>query len=149
MQTMNSKTLVAAAMGLDRQTADTRTPGNALEAMGYSVVSLASFSPPSDFVNAAVETNADGILVFSLYRGGERDCHGFREICIEAGIGKIPVYFIGNLNDSTDDRRAAEKRILNMGFNRAFPAGTGTGDIVSALECDFAVSAGGYIKDHP
>ena len=149
MQTMNSKTLVAAAMGLDRQTADTRIPGNALEAMGYSVVSLASFSPPADFVNAAVETNAGGILVFSLYRGGERDCHGFREICIEAGIGKIPVYFIGNPNDSTDDWRAAEKRILNLGFDRAFPPGTGADDIVSALESDFLARAGGFLKGHP
>lgn len=149
MQPVESKTLIAAAIGLDRPTADTRIHGDALAAMGYNVVSLACFFPPADFVNAAVETNADGILVYSLHRGGEFDCRGFREICIEAGIGKILVYFIGNLNESTDDRRAAEGRILNMGFDRVFPSGTGTDDIVSAFEYDFLARAGGFLTGHP
>ena len=149
LQPMISKTLVAAAIGLDRQTADTRIHCHALEAMGYNVVSLASYSPPADFVNAAVETNAHGILVYSLHGRGELDCRGFRELCIEAGMGEIPVYFIDNPDDSTEDWRAAEKRILNTGFDRAFPSGTGTDDIVSALECDLLARASGFHTGHP
>lgn len=149
LQPMNSKTLVTATIGLDRQTSDTRIPGNALAAMGYKVVSLASFSPPADFVNAAVETNAVCILVSSLHRRGELDCRGFREICFEAGIGEILAYFIGNLDDYTDDWGAAVERFLRMGFDRAFPSGTGANDIASALECDFLARAGGIPQDHP
>lgn len=149
LQPMNSKTLVTAAIGLDRQTSDTRTPGNALEAAGYNVVPLSAFSPPADFVNAAVETNADGILVYSLHGHGEPECRGFREICVEAGIGEILAYFIGIPDDLTDDWRAVEERFLTMGFDRAFPSGTGANDIASALECDFLARAGGIPQDHP
>ena len=149
LQPRNSKTLVTAAIGLDRQTSGTRIPGNGLAAMGYKVVSLASFSPPADFVNAAVETDAVGILVYSLRRRAELDCRGFREICIESGIGEILAYFIVNLDDSTDDWGAAEERFLTMGFDRAFPSGTGPNDIASALECDFLARAGRIPQDHP
>ena len=149
MQPIVSKTLIAAEIGLDRHAATSRIPGNALAAAGYNVVLLAAFFPPADFIHAAVETNADGILVHSLHRRGELDCHGFREICVEMGIGEILVYFIGHLDDCTDDWNAAEKRLLTTGFDRAFPSSTGANDIVSALECDFLARDGGILKGHP
>ena len=149
MLTIVSKTLIAAEIGSDRHAAGARIAGHALEAAGYNVVPLFAFSPPSDFVNAAVETNADGILVYSLHGHGEPECRGFREICVEAGIGEILAYFIGIPDDCTDDWRAEEKRFLTMGFDRAFPSGTGANDIASALACDFLARAGGIPRDHP
>lgn len=149
MHTVVSKTLIAAVIGLDRHAAGARIPGNALEAAGYNVVPIAAFSPPADFVNAAVETNADCILVYSVHGHGEPECRGIREICIEAGIGEILAYFIGILDDFTDDWRTAEKRILSMGFDRAFPSGTGANEIASALECDFLAREGRILKGHP
>ena len=55
-------------------------------------MSLGALTPSIEFVNAAVETDADAILVSSLYGQGELDCRGFRDICIEAGIGGILIY---------------------------------------------------------
>ena len=55
MHTIVSKTLIVAVIGSDRHAAGARIPGHALEAAGYNVVPLSAFSPPADFVNAAVK----------------------------------------------------------------------------------------------
>ena len=110
---------------------------------------MAALAPPVDFVSAAVETNADAILIFSLYAQGVLDCRGFRECCIEAGIGEILVYVGGNLLDGNEDWRDVAGRFLNMGFDRVFPPDTSANVIVSALECDVREHAGGIRGGHP
>ena len=112
-------------------------------------MSMASLAPPVDFVSAAVETNADAILIFSLYAQGVHDCRGFRERCIEAGIGEILVYVGGNLLEGNEEWRDVEVRLLNMGFDRAFPPEAPAYVINSALECDVRGRAGGIRRGHP
>ena len=41
---------------------------------GYNVVNIGVLSPQVDFINAAIETNADLIVISSLYGQGEIDC---------------------------------------------------------------------------
>lgn len=148
-QSKEPRTLITAVIGSDRHTAGTRSLGTALERAGFRVVSMASLAPPFDFVSAAVETSADAILVFSLYAQGELDFRGFREFCIEAGIGEILIYVGGNLVEGNEDWGDVEGRFLNMGFDRAFPPETSTNAIVSALERDFLAPAGGIRGGHP
>ena len=110
---------------------------------------MAALAPPFDFVGAAVETNADAILIFSLYAQSEFDCRGFRERCIEAGIGEILIYIGGNLIEGSEDWPDVAGHFLKMGFDRAFPRETSTEVIVSTLEYDFRGRAGGIREGHP
>jgi methylaspartate mutase sigma subunit len=110
---------------------------------------MAALAPPVDFVSAAVETNADAILIFSLYAQGVLDCRGFRERCIEAGIGDIPVYVGGNLLEGNEEWRDVAGRFLKLGFDRVFPPETPAYVINSALECDVRGRAGGIRRGHP
>lgn len=133
-----TKTLVTGVIGADTHIVGNRVLSMALEKEGYRVVSLGALTPAGEFIKAAVETAAEAILVSSLYGQGELDCRGFRDLCIEAGLGDILLYVGGNLVVGKQPWSEVEKRFLDMGFDRAFPPGTRTPEVVAALDRDFA-----------
>ena len=136
------QTLVTGVIGSDTHIVGNRILSMALEKTGYKVVSLGALTPAEDFVKAAVETAADAIMVSSLYGQGELDCRGFRELCIEAGLGNILIYVGGNLVVGKQSWSEVENRFLDMGFDRAFPPGTRTDAVIASLNRDFAARAG-------
>ncbi len=107
------------------------------------MVALGALTPADEFIKAAVETAADAIMVSSLYGQGELDCRGFRDLCIEAGIEGILLYVGGNLVVGKHPWPEVEKRFLDMGFDRAFPPGTRTREVIEALEKDFTLPTEG------
>ncbi|HTX03371.1 MAG TPA: methylaspartate mutase subunit S [Candidatus Acidoferrales bacterium] len=133
-----ARTLVTGVIGSDTHIVGNRILTMALEEAGYKVVPLGALTPAGEFVAAAVETNADAILVSSLYGQGELDCRGFRELCIEAGLDDILIYVGGNLVVGKQPWEEVEQRFIAMGFDRAFPPGTRTDDVVTMLAEDFA-----------
>lgn len=143
MSESEQRKVVTGVIGSDTHIVGNRILSMALEQAGYKVVSLGALTPAQDFVKAAVETAADAILVSSLYGQGELDCRGFRELCVEAGIGDILIYVGGNLVVGKQSWRDVEKRFLEMGFDRAFPPGTRTDDVLTMLARDFAARAQG------
>ncbi len=130
-------TLVTGVIGSDTHIVGNRILSMALEDAGYEVIALGALTPAEDFIKAAIETAADGIMVSSLYGQGELDCRGFRSLCIEAGLENILLYVGGNLVVGKQPWPEVEKRFLNMGFDRAFPPGTRIPQVLSALEEDF------------
>lgn len=128
--------------------ADTHIVGNrilsmALEKAGYKVVALGALTPAEEFIKAAIETAADGMMVSSLYGQGELDCRGFRDLCIEAGIDDILLYVGGNLVVGKQPWPEVEERFLQMGFDRAFPPGTRADEVIEKLDADFAAREAG------
>ena len=136
-------TLVTGVIGSDTHIVGNRILSMALEEAGYSIVILGALTPADEFIKAAIETAADGIMVSSLYGQGELDCRGFRELCVEAGLDDILLYVGGNLVVGKTPWEVVEKRFLDMGFDRAFPPGTRTPEVVEALDRDFAARARG------
>ena len=136
-------TLVTGVIGSDTHIVGNRILSMALEDAGYSIVILGALTPADEFIKAAIETAADGIMVSSLYGQGELDCRGFRELCVEAGLDDILLYVGGNLVVGKTPWEVVEKRFLDMGFDRAFPPGTRTPEVVEALDKDFAARARG------
>ncbi|MDX1487398.1 MAG: methylaspartate mutase subunit S [Acidiferrobacterales bacterium] len=143
MPASEPRKVVTGVIGSDTHIVGNRILSMALEQAGYKVVSLGALTPAQDFVKAAVETAADAILVSSLYGQGELDCRGFRELCVEAGIGDILIYVGGNLVVGKQSWPDVEQRFLEMGFDRAFPPGTRTDDVLRTLARDFAARAQG------
>lgn len=134
---MKSRTLVTGVIGADTHIVGNRILSLALEKAGYKVVTLGALTPAQDFVKAAIETDADGIMVSSLYGQGEIDCRGFRDLCIEAGLEDILIYVGGNLVVGKTPWPEVERKFLDMGFDRAFPPGTRVEAVLEALERDF------------
>ena len=136
-----NRTLVTGVIGSDTHIVGNRILSMALEDAGYNVVALGALTPSEDFVKAAIETAADAIMVSSLYGQGELDCQGFRDMCVEAGLQDILLYVGGNLVVGKQAWRSVERRFLDMGFDRAFPPGTRTHEVINSLSHDFAERA--------
>jgi len=136
-------TLVTGVIGADTHIVGNRILSMALEKEGFNVITLGALTPSEDFIKAAIETAADAILVSSLYGQGELDCRGFRDMCVEAGLEDIVLYVGGNLVVGKQSWDEVEQRFVDMGFNRAFPPGTRTPDVVTLLDQDFATKASG------
>lgn len=135
---MNGRTIVTGVIGSDTHIVGNRILTMALEKVGYKIISLGALTPAPDFVEAAIETKADAILVSSLYGQGELDCRGFRDLCVEAGLESILIYVGGNLVVGKRSWEETEKTFLDMGFDRVAPLGTHTDTVIEWLSRDFA-----------
>jgi methylaspartate mutase sigma subunit len=109
---------------------------------GFNVVELGVLTPAEDFVNAARETDADAILISSLYGMAEFDLKYFKEKCVEAGLEHVLLYIGGNLAVGRHDFQEDEKKFKAMGFDRVYPAGTDLAIAIADLRKDIAELAG-------
>ena len=136
--TKTRKTIVTGVIGSDTHIVGNRILTMALERAGYKVVALGVLTPASEFIKAAIETDADAILVSSLYGQGELDCRGFRDLCVEAGLAGVLLYAGGNLVVGKHPWPEVEKIFLDMGFDRAAAPGTRIETVLEWLTSDFA-----------
>lgn len=130
------KTIVIGVIGADVHAVGNKIIEYTLENSGYHVVNVGVLSSQSDFINAAIETNASLILVSSLYGHGELDCRGMRDKCIEAGIGDILLYVGGNIVVGKQNFQEVDDRFKEMGFNRVYPPSTVIEDALRDIRCD-------------
>mgnify|MGYP003464707531 CR=1 FL=1 len=84
LNAMDKKTIVIGVIGADAHAVGNKIIDLTLNNSGFNVVNLGVMVSQEEFIDAAVETNADAILVSSLYGHGEIDCMGLREKCNEA-----------------------------------------------------------------
>jgi methylaspartate mutase sigma subunit len=128
--------VVLGVLGVDAHVVGNKIMAHALEAGGFKVVNIGTFSSQQDFIRAAIESAARAILVGSLCGHGEMECRGFRENCVEAGIGGIHLVVGGNLVVGRQKWEEVEKHFLQMGFNRAYPPGVSPKQVVEDLRQD-------------
>jgi methylaspartate mutase, S subunit len=121
---MKKTTIVTGVIGADVHAVGNKILAYALGDAGFNVVNLGVMVSQEEFIDAAIETNADAIVVSSLYGHGEIDCNGLRDKCEEAGLKNIPLLAGGNLVVGKQDFADVEKRFLAMGFTKAYPPGT-------------------------
>ena len=132
------QTVVLGVLGVDAHVVGNKILAHALEAGGFKVVNIGTFSSQEDFIRAAIEAAARAILVGSLCGHGEMECRGFREKCIEAGIGDIHLVVGGNLVVGKQKWEEVEKRFLKMGFDRAYPPSVFPQQVIEDLKKDLA-----------
>ena len=120
----NRKTIVTGVIGADVHAVGNKILTYALQQAGFHVVNLGVMVSQEEYIQAALETNADAILVSSLYGHGEIDCNGLREKCDEAGLKNIPILTEGNLVVGKQNFEDVEKRFEAMGFTKVYPPGT-------------------------
>ena len=131
---MEQKTVITGVIGADAHAVGNKILAFALEQAGYNVVNLGVMVAQEEYIAAAIETNADAILVSSMYGHGEIDCHGFRQKCDEAGLKDIPILAGGNLVVGKQNFEDVEKRFKAMGFNKVYPPGTPVETTIADLD---------------
>ncbi|MGI6634029.1 MAG: methylaspartate mutase subunit S [Christensenellales bacterium] len=132
----NGKKLVLGVIGADVHAVGNQILNHAFREAGFDVVNLGVMVSQEEFIEAAIESAADAILVSSLYGHGELDCQGLREKCDEAGLTGILLYVGGNIVVGKQPFEEVEKRFHAMGFNRVFGPGTPPETTIKALRED-------------
>lgn len=121
-QVLAGKTIVTGVVGDDIHVIGIRLVDHALKHAGATVVSLGVMTPVQEFVEAAVETAAHGVVISSSNGHAKLFCEGIRDVFTEAGIGDIPLFIGGNLAVGKQaDWVAVENEYLALGFDQVFP----------------------------
>lgn len=131
-------TLILGVIGADAHAVGNQILNYAFTDAGFHVVNLGVMVSQEEFIEAAIESAADAIIVSSLYGHGELDCQGFREKCDEAGLKGILLYVGGNIVVGKQPFEEVEKRFKAMGFDRVFGPGTTPEAGIAALREDLA-----------
>lgn len=130
------KTLVIGVIGADVHAVGIQILEYAFTEAGFQVINLGVMVSQEEYIEAAIESAADAIIVSSLYGHGELDCRGLREKCDEAGLAGILLYVGGNIVVGKQPFEEVEQRFHAMGFNRVFGPGTPPETTVRALKED-------------
>lgn len=130
------KTIVIGVIGADVHAVGNKIIDYTLTKEGFNVVNVGVLSTQEDFINAAIESGAQMILISSLYGHGELDCRGIREKCIESGLENIVLYVGGNIVVGKQDFKEVEQRFKQMGFNRVFPPSTPIETVIPQIKED-------------
>lgn len=113
--------IVTGSVGEDAHIIGVKILSRVLREAGFRVTELGGLTPAEEFIKAAQETAADAILISSHYGMAEFDLAGFREKCVEAGLGDIILYLGGNLAVGRHDFKEDEQKFQAMGFDRVYP----------------------------
>ena len=130
MEQREKKVIVIGVIGADVHAVGNKILYHAFTEAGFEVVNLGVMVSQEEYIAAAIESDADAIVVSSLYGQGELDCRGLRE---KAGLKGIPLLVGGNIVIGKQRFEDVEPRFKAMGFDRAFPPGTTPETTIEAL----------------
>lgn len=134
---MATGTVVTGVIGSDVHSMGIQIIEYALEDEGFDVVSLGVQTPQQEFIDAAVETDADALIVSSVYGHARLDCEGLREKCDEAGLEDLLLYVGGNLAVSSETTWEEARDAMNaQGFDRIYPSRANIPEMIEDLKTD-------------
>jgi len=129
-------TVITGTVGMDAHVIGTKIVSRALKDAGFNVVELGIQVSPEEFIHVAQETNADAILMSSLYGMAEIDLKGFNEKRMEAGLGDVILYIGGNLVIGRYNPKEVEEKFKKLGFDRVYPPETDLDSAINDLRND-------------
>ena len=139
---MPSGNIVIGTIGADAHMIGAWVLQKALTTAGFNVTFLGAVVPQEEFISAAIETDADAILVSSMYGMGILDCEGLRDKCIESGLEDILLYAGGTVAAPLELEKnwpQIEERFSKMGFNRVYPNTVTVEEVIAALKSDLGL----------
>jgi len=132
-------TIVTGTVGSDVHVIGTKVLSRALKDAGFNVVALGMQVSPEEFIKVAQETNADAILMSSLYGMADLDLKGFNEKRLEAGLGDVLLYIGGIVGMGRHDFKEDEEKFKKLGFDRVYPPEADLDAAIKDLKRDLKV----------
>ena len=128
------KTIVIGVIGADVHAVGNKIIERALTEEGFKVVNIGVLSTQEEFINAAIESDADAIIVSSLYGHGELDCEGLKDKCIEANLENVKLLVGGNIVIGKQNSDEVIERFKKMGFDEVFLPGQQIFDVMPQIK---------------
>lgn len=132
-------TLVTGVIGEDVHVTGIRIMEHALRKAGFEVHSLGIHNSQEDFIDAAIETKAQVIMISSLGGHARLLVDGFKDKCIEAGLDSIRLYLGGQLVIHAEDWQDTEKSFKEIGFDRVYKPFTLPEPVIEDLKTDLGI----------
>ncbi len=129
-------TVITGTVGSDVHVIGTKVLSRALKDAGFNVVALGMQVSPEEFIKVAQETNADAILMSSLYGMADIDLKGFNEKRLEAGLEDVLLYIGGIVGMGRHDFKEDEEKFKKLGFDRVYPPEADLDAAISDLKND-------------
>ncbi len=130
-------TVVTGVIGDDVHVIGIRLMEYALRESGFHVVSLGPLAPQQEFIDAALETDADALFISSLNGHAAMHLPGIREACVEAGIGDILIYAGGQLTIRRPDWEEVRRHFVDeLKLDRVYPGSVQPEEPIRDLEND-------------
>lgn len=129
-------TVVTGVIGDDVHVIGIRILEHALREAGFRVVALGVQISQKEFIDAAVETNADAILISSLSGHAKILIPELRGKCTEAGLSGILLYLGGQLVIGRASWEHVENMFKTMGISRVYPPDILPPQVIRDLEAD-------------
>ena len=133
---MQNPTIVIGVIGADCHAVGNKVLDRVFTVHNFNVINLGVMVSQDEYIDAAIETGAQAIVISSIYGHGEVDCIGMRENCIERGIGEILLYVGGNLVIGKHAFSEIESKFKEMGFNRVFAPSHDLEDVCALIAND-------------
>lgn len=138
-----NKSVVIGTIGEDAHIIGGWVLKHTFQQAGFKVVFLGSMVPQEEFIDAAVEADADAILVSSSYGMGPIDCEGLRDKCIEAGLDDIILYAGGTIVAAAEIEKnwdEVERHFVeDLGFNKVFKNTVDAKQALAILKADLGL----------
>jgi methylaspartate mutase sigma subunit len=128
--------VVIGVVGNDTHVVACRVLAVGLSEFGMVPINLGTNNQPADFADAALETDADAVLVSSLNGEADHWCRDFRTHFEDRGQGDLLLYIGGNLMIGDRTPEDVEARFQAYGFDRVFHRTPGFGPALDALSSD-------------
>jgi methylaspartate mutase S subunit len=129
-------TVVTGTIGSDAHSIGIGLVSRVLGEEGFKVIELKSLTPTEEFIEAAQETDAVAIFVSSMYGMADIDLRGFKEKCVEAGLGDALLYLGGYLKIGRHEWGEDENYYKAMGFDRVYLPDVDLKTVVANLKED-------------
>jgi methylaspartate mutase sigma subunit len=143
-QLFQGRTIVTGVVGEDIHVMGIRLVEHALRSAGATVVSLGVMTPVKEFVDAAVETAADAVVISSSNGHAAISCDGIHDAFAEAGLGQLPLYIGGNLRVGSRSGTYEEivEQFTALGFTRVFEPNASLDAALQLIADDLQHAAG-------
>lgn len=120
MTSKSAGRVVIGVIGDDIHALGNRIMQLALQESGFQVFNLRTRNRPEHFCQAALEVNADAVLVSSLNGEGEYWCSDFRKRFADVGLSHIVLYVGGNVVVGNRPQEEIIRLFTQYGFNRVY-----------------------------
>ena len=130
--------LVTGVIGEDVHVVGIRILEYALGEAGFRIIPLGSQVSQEQFIEAALKTKADAILISSLGGHAQSLIPGLRQKCIEASLDNILLYLGGYLAVGETPWVTTEAEFRRLGIDRVYPSGISLDQVIKDLETDIA-----------
>ncbi len=128
--------VVVGVIGNDIHVVANRVLAICLSDAGIRVVNLGTNNRPEDFADAALEVDADAVLIGSLNGEAPHWCHGLRGLFRARGIGEVLIYLGGNVVTGEMAADQVEALFKGFGVDRVFYGSTDFDAMVAILKAD-------------